>query len=573
MHARPFPMVTALIVLVGFWLFSEAKAEALVPSHGVAAGDVTATSAVIWSRASAESMMHVRVSGRKGDGPTVQRVVPVAAIEDFTGKVMVDGLRPDTEYEYLVWFEPASAHAAGKPGEHRRRPRDAAKGVFRTAPSAHAAQPVLFAWGGDLAGQNVCRDVVEGFPIFAPINALPLDFFVGLGDMIYADGVCQATGRYGNAQVPGGYTQGVDLPSFWAHWKYNREDAGYRRLLERTPYYAIWDDHEVVNDFGPLHDTRTTPPYTAGVHLLPLGLNAFLDYNPIAESSETPGRIYRNVRWGRHVELFILDTRQYRDANIAEESAERPKTMLGREQLTWLKTKLATSDATWKILVSSVPLAIPTGFPPELGRDGWANFDQETGFEHELLDLFAFMRGQGIRNVVSITTDVHFAEVFRYTPFPEDPSFRVYEFVSGPLHAGLFPNRDYDATLGTESLSFYGPAGGDAGMTFAQAKPYMNFGTIQVDEAGNLTAVIRAADGEAVYEQMLASHPASSGSPIVHPNDPIQGFFPPCISCSPHDLPGPQYARPYTFNWPSLPSVSPVPHPPTTGPTVPPILP
>jgi alkaline phosphatase D len=109
------------------------------------------------------------------------------------------------------------------------------------------------------------------------------------------------------------------------------------------------------------------------------------------------------------VELFILDARQYRDANIAQDSAERPKTMLGREQLTWLKAKLAASDATWKILVSSVPLSIPTGFPPALGRDGWANFDQETGFEHELMDLLGFMRSREIRNVVSITTDVHFA--------------------------------------------------------------------------------------------------------------------------------------------------------------------
>jgi alkaline phosphatase D len=523
MNARVISVMVGLAALVGIGPCGVALAGAPpVASHGVASGDVTATSVVIWSRATAEGVMHVRVSGRAGESRTVYRSVPVVASEDFTGKVVIGGLRPDTEYEYRVWFEsaPGQGRGAGDAGEERRRSRAAASGVFRTAPPADAPKPMLFAWGGDLAGQNVCRDAVEGFPIFDAINALPLDFFIGLGDMIYADGTCAAVGRYGNAQVPGDYTLATDLPSFWAHWKYNREDAGYRRLLARMPYYAIWDDHEVVNDFGPLHDTRTAPPYTPGVHLMPMGLAAFLDYNPIAERDETPNRLYRNVRWGRHVELFILDARQYRDANIAQDSAERPKTMLGREQLTWLKAKLAASDATWKILVSSVPLSIPTGFPPALGRDGWANFDQETGFEHELMDLLGFMRSREIRNVVSITTDVHFAEVFRYTPFADDPGFRLYEFVSGPLNAGLFPNRDHDATLGTESLFFYGPEGGDAGFTFAQAKPFMNFGTIHVDEAGRLTTAIRATDGHVVYEQTLTPqmpgiHPPGVGEPPV----------------------------------------------------------
>ena len=75
----------------------------------------------------------------------------------------------------------------------------------------------------------------------------------------------------------------------------------------------------------------------------------------------------------------MLDTRQYRDANIADDSADRPKTMLGREQLTWLKESLAASDATWKVIVSSVPMSIPTGFPASGGRDGWANFDGAVG--------------------------------------------------------------------------------------------------------------------------------------------------------------------------------------------------
>jgi alkaline phosphatase D len=116
---------------------------------------------------------------------------------------------------------------------------------------------------------------------------------------------------------------------------------------------------------------------------LPNGLAAFLDYNPISQPVLTPKRLYRNIPWGQHLELFLLDTRQYRDANVLADDPTFPKTMLGREQLVWLKARLKASTATWKLIVSSVPMSIPTGFPPENGRDGWANADQDTGFEAE----------------------------------------------------------------------------------------------------------------------------------------------------------------------------------------------
>lgn len=48
----------------------------------------------------------------------------------------------------------------------------------------------------------------------------------------------------------------------------------------------------------------------------------------------------------------------------------------------------------------------PPAFPPENGRDGWADFDQNTGFEHELFDILRFMKDSGVRNVAFITTDV-----------------------------------------------------------------------------------------------------------------------------------------------------------------------
>ena len=466
-------------------------------THGVMVGDVTSTSAVIWARTNKAATMHVRLKSKHGFGKPIRKHITVDLTRDFTGKVRVKGLVPDTQYRYVVWF--------GNDNTFFRSHRSdgATSGTFRTAPKANELQSVSFAWGGDVAGQNVCRDQQEGFPIFKAINTLDLDFFIGLGDMIYADGVCESVGRYQNAQIPGDFVKSADLPNFWAHWKYSREDQQFQKLLSHVPYYAVWDDHEVVNDFGPLHDTRDTPPYTSGQHLLPIGLQAFLAYNPIAEKKLTPERLYRHVRWGKHLDLFFLDNRQYRDANLEEDRLEFKKTMLGREQLHWLKKKLQASNATWRVIVSSVPISIPTGFPPELGRDGWANFDQDTGFEHELGEILETLQKQTRRNVVFITTDVHFGGVFRYTPSLADFGFQIHEFVTGPMNAGLFPNRDFDDSLGAESLFFYGPESAEAVSTWEEAKPWLNFGHVEVDLQGNLTVSIRNVEGNRVFETTL----------------------------------------------------------------------
>ena len=462
---------------------------AITVTHGVAAGDITATSAVIWSRANQAGYMHVRVKGMD-DQPRAVQVTPGS---DFTGKIKITGLHAGRDYRYQVWF-------SARKDTHRPYRAPIAEGVFHTAPRERYNQSFRFAWGGDVSGQNVCRDINKGLPIFRTIQQSAPDFFIGLGDMIYADGTCAATGRYGNQQVPGDFTASFDLKNYWAHWRYNRDDASFQHLLATTPYYAIWDDHEVVNDFGPLHDTRNYAPYTAGKHLLPKGMQAFLNYNPVAESASTPDRLYRKIRWGKQLEVFILDNRQYRDANGESDDESFKKTMLGREQLTWLKESLKESNATWKFVVTTVPMSIPTGYPAANGRDGWANYDQTTGYEYELADILATMQQGGMKNIVFITTDVHFGEVFRYTPFTEDPAFQVTEYVSGPLNAGLFPNRKFDTTLGTESLFFYGPSG--PVNDYETALTWMNFGTASIDKQGILTVKLIDANGREVYSDV-----------------------------------------------------------------------
>jgi alkaline phosphatase D len=473
----------ATLAASALFLSAPVAADAAV-MHGVVVGDVTDSTALLWARSGEEGTLQVQLTG----GGDVQRTaVSADPTRDYTARVPITGLAPDTDYHYRVRFD--------------RGP--AATGVFHTAPAPEHAAPLRLDFGGDVAGQDVCRDSVEGFPILKTVRARRPDVFMGLGDMIYADDVCDPVGRYGNSQLPGVFPKATDLPTFWQHYRYARSEDNLQRVLRSADYVAVWDDHEVINDFGPATDIGTVPPYTPGVHLIPPGLHAFLDYTPVASAEQTAGRLYRSLRWGRNAEVFVLDTRQYRDPNFAPDSATTPKTMLGAEQLAWLKQSLLASDARWKVIVSSVPMSIPTGFPPTNGRDGWANYDQNTGYEHELLDILGFMHANRINNSVWITTDVHFAEAFRYTPFAEDPDFHVNELVTGPMNAGIFPTTAFDTTLNPERLVLFAPPSIGAVRSWAEAKHWFNFGELDFARGGALTMRIVNTAGSVEFEQTL----------------------------------------------------------------------
>lgn len=445
--------------------------------NGLAVGEVTPHSAILWSRCDRPARLHVEV--REGERAR-HASVETTASADFTGKLTFEGLSPGQRHEVLAWCSEVE--------DDSPRPRAAAApGRFTTAPDAADARAVRFAFGGDVGGQNVCRDLEQGYPIFDTLSRRAPDFFIALGDMIYADTPCLARGAWGNAQVPRESRVATTLEQFHAHWRYNREDPHLKRFLSHTPTFAVWDDHEVVNDFGPKTARRR------GVELMPAALRAMLDYNPLPQAE----RLYRHRRWGRHVELFFLDTRSYRDPNTMPDSERRPKQLLGREQVDWLLASLAASDATWKFVISGVPLSVPTGLNRN-ARDGFANYGGPTGFEHELRGLLEEMRRRGLNHTVWLTTDVHIAAGFHYVPFPETPEFELFEFISGPMSAGFFPRDVFDPTFHPSRLFTWAVEGVSRVRTYEAAKELFNYGELAIDASGRLRVEIINALGTRV---------------------------------------------------------------------------
>jgi alkaline phosphatase D len=456
-----------------------ASADVPVLTHGVASGDVTDTSAVIWAAVDQPAEMHVRIEPVVGVGGAREVAGSSAEAGALTATASVFGLRPGTEYRYSVWFANAAGTSASEAGR------------FKTAPAASDSRAVSFIWSGDLGGQTYCRRVGAGYPIFAPMAELAPDFFVANGDMIYADNACPADGpEPGWKNVPGDFKSVTDASVPWTdaaaldaayagHWRYNRADAAFQSFLRGTSMYVQWDDHEVTNDFAARSPAYPATPERAGfAQLVAAGRRWLFAFHPIARDRAEPDRIYRSVRWGRELELFILDARSYRSENALEDSEANAKSLLGAAQRAWLETGLARSTATWKVVSSDVPLSVPTGSAAEArGRDAFASGTGEalassSGYERELLSILKALDRRRVRNVVFVATDVHFAAQVRYAhDFDGDGEPLVFhELISGPLSAfkSLAPPA-FDPTL--RPVVLY--AEGD----------FFNFGTVRIDPA------------------------------------------------------------------------------------------
>jgi alkaline phosphatase D len=165
--------------------------------------------------------------------------------------------------------------------------------------------------------------------------------------------------------------------------------------------------------------------------------------------------------------------------------------MLGAAQRRWLIDGLSASTAVWKVMVSSVPLSVPTG-----GRahDSWSNAsaqgvpeERSTGFAVERDAILRVLRQRGVRNLVVLTADVHFAQLIRHYP-TTDWSF--HEFIAGPLSATPGRPRPLDQGLNPRSLW---SLGGTA-----------TFGDVSID-TGGLTVRILDGDGRERVVQTIGA--------------------------------------------------------------------
>ncbi len=488
----------------------------------IMSGEISTNSAVVWGRCNQEidSWLKVNVSkqnkdnNRSQDSKLRRKLGPYSTLvtkdTDYTASVIIRGLEPDSDYSYR-----AECVSLIRSNQDRFARAD---GYFSTPANEHTADAVKFIWGADLAGQGWGRNaqleivntdgetVKGGYLVYDTMAKMKPDFIIHQGDNIYADNAIPAQKNIPAELGGGSWTNtppkdfiAISLDDFRANWKYNLEDEKLSKVLKYIPGYFQWDDHEVTNNWYP-GELMTSAPYNgipANV-LADRALQAFLEYTPVKER-----RIYRNYQHGKHVELFFLDERSFRGSNQNNLNPDGNE-MFGALQLDWFKRNLKDSTATWKVISTHDPLGIIVRDGE--GFDSFSNGEAAVlGREVQLAEILAFIKSEGIKNVVFLTSDVHFSAAISY--LPERATFKdfngFYEFVVGPLHAGAFGPGDLDPSFGPEYDYVRGP--GTEGLPPNSPPPYLqSFGMVEVSESGVMTVKLVDITGEILFEKVMA---------------------------------------------------------------------
>ncbi|MFD8379905.1 alkaline phosphatase D family protein [Streptomyces sp. NPDC059679] len=485
---------------------SAAPAQALSgrPSAqwGVQVGDVTTSSGLVWVRSDRPARMVVETSATESFAKARRWRGPVlGAGSDFTGTTALHGLPPGTQVHYRVLLaDPDDPRRTGEP----------VYGTFRTAPARR--QGLRFVWSGDLAGQGWgINPDLGGYRIYEEMRRLDPDFFLCSGDNIYADGplaqsVTLPDGRtWRNITTEEKSKVAETLAEYRGNFRYNLLDANLRRFNAQVPTIIQWDDHEVLNNWYPgeiLTDDRYTEK---NVNVLAArSRQAFSEYFPISTMRQDPeGRVYRVLRHGPLLDVFVLDCRTYRDANSPGRQPEDTQGILGAEQLAWLKRELSASRAVWKVIACDMPLGLVV-------PDGATDFEAISqgdpgaplGRELQIAELLRHIKHRKITGTVWLTADVHYTSAQHYDPsraaFKDFAPF--WEFVSGPLNAGAFPAVKLDGTFGPEQPFVKAPTRANV----SPAEGFQFFGEVDIDgHSGELTVRLRELGGTVLFTKVL----------------------------------------------------------------------
>ena len=312
--------------------------------------------------------------------------VSVDPDRDFTLQFRLESLDPGTPHEIRVDARPAEDAPVSSTVE----------GGFRTAPLPDQVVPVRFVV---VTGQNFYdRDLkAEGWEIYNQMLALDPDFFVHTGDILYYDSWAKT------------------LPLARWMWQQVYGMPTNVRFHRQVASYFIKDDHDTwMNDCWPKMETAFMGDFTFAQ-----GQAVFLEQVGMGD------RTFRTVRWGRDLQVWMVEGRDFRSPNNAPDGPG--KTIWGAEQKAWFKRTVEASDAAFRVLISPTPLV-----GPDRGNKNDNHANQ--GFALEGDELRAFCAAQ--TNLVVVCGDRHWQYV------SVDPKTGLREYCCGPAtdaHAGGWP--------------------------------------------------------------------------------------------------------------------------------------
>ena len=368
--------------------------------HGVASGDPTANSVIIWTRVTPDSPNQASISGDWEVATDTNFTNIVASgtfttdsTKDYTVHIDVTGLQPNTWYYYR--FKVGQVYSM--------------KGRTKTLPDPNSNVSRF------RIAVVSCSNYQHGY--FNAYAALcqrnDVDLVVHLGDYIYeyAKGVDFSTNIVREHDPP---HEIITLEDYRTRYSQYRLDPYLRWIHQNYPFIVVWDDHELANDAWKAgaqnHDPATEGDFFVRKQNM---LRANREWLPIRiVDPQDSLKEWRKFQIGKLADLIMLDTRHYaRDKQASgptdDQTINDPnRYLIGPDQMQWLQNNLQNSTATWKIIGNQVMIA-PIKIGSQLTGYIPINVDQWDGYEAERQRLANFLISNNISNVAFITGDIH----------------------------------------------------------------------------------------------------------------------------------------------------------------------
>lgn len=400
-------VASAVTGAAGLWVLSDpllGRALAAIPgatdaafAQGVASGQVDQHAATLWTALdglTGPSRLSVEVATDPGFGTVVARTEALAdPAAAGTARVRIAaGLQPGERY----WYRFETADGTSSP-----------VGTLKTPPPPDSAEPIRIAF-------FACQDFLVGnYAAHRDLATHDLDLVVCLGDYIYEQAFFEGQVR-AVPTTPDGSTR--TLSEYRAQYATYHSDRHLQAVRANAPLLAIWDDHEVEDNYagtlpgGESKRGRAIPFLERRAN----GYQAWFEAMPFVRDPAEPNRIYGATRIGQ-VDLIGLDTRQFRTnqpCNPTDEfvslctdptaTLKKNATLLGATQRAFVIDRLKTSTAAWKLIANQV-MAMSLDIAPgvTLNTDAWDGY----GYERSLLcDAIA---AAGVKDVAFFTGDIH----------------------------------------------------------------------------------------------------------------------------------------------------------------------
>lgn len=365
--------------------------------HGVASGDPLTDRVIIWTRVTPDdSLKTIDVAWEVSTSEQFGEIMKEGSIttspdKDYTVKVDVGGLRPDTRYYYRFTALNKTSPA----------------GRTKTLPAGDV-DSLRFAVVS-------CSNWQHGyFNAYDRIADKDVDVVLHLGDYIYEYG----TGNVKNVDrkhLP--EHEIITLQDYRTRYSQYHLDEDLRKMRRQHPLITIWDDHEVANNTYVEGAQNHQPDEGDFLARKAAARQAYYEWIPIRESDEH----YRSFKFGNLAELIMLDERQEGKSKPADGIDDpaypnEDRSMLGSEQLKWFEDNLKGARATWKVIGNQVMFSDldRTAITPKNPR----NMDSWDGYPAEKKRVAGIIKDNNLQNVIFLTGDTHSSWAFEVVADP-----------------------------------------------------------------------------------------------------------------------------------------------------------